>query len=312
MNPFAATAAKISSAERLTTTLFFAALLHGTVILGITFSGEEPPTDRGTTLEITIVNAPSTELPDEADYLAEANQRGAGNTTEQARPEAALSSPDSVVLDGAIDGNDWRNKLAASVAEKQPEEVPAPLPQSAEEKVIVTREQAEHSVSSETGAPAENSERLLVARLMTPGQEITDPVNETSREPVARSEEVREKFISVNTRESIYAEYLDRWRQRVEQVGNEHYPDAARAQRLQGSLVLEVALNADGTIRDLEVRRPSQHPVFDESALRILRLASPFSPFTDAMTQETDVLRFVYEWRFGKEGSRSSLRVRRD
>ncbi|MDX1442532.1 MAG: TonB family protein [Gammaproteobacteria bacterium] len=312
MNPFVRTAASISSTERLATTLFFAVLLHGTVILGITFSGEEAPSDRGTTLEITLVNNQSNELPDEADYLAESNQRGAGNTTEQARPESAMSSPDSAVLDGTPDAPDWLNRLEASRKAQEAESLEPQTEPVPEERRLLTEGDSPIEVAADNATPAASTERMLVARLMTPGLEITEPVNETSQEPVARSEDVREKFISVNTRESIYAEYLDKWRKRVEQVGNQHYPEQARAQGLSGSLVLEVALNADGTIRDLSVRRPSEHPLFDESALRILRLASPFPAFSDAMQAETDVLRFVYEWRFGKEGSQGAVRVRRE
>ena len=308
MNPFVRSAATISSTERLATTLFFAILLHGTVILGITFSGEEAPSDRGTTLEITIVNSASTELPEEADYLAEASQRGAGNTTEQARPESAMSSPDSVVLEGTPDAPDWLNRLEASRKPQEAEALDSPITEIPEERRVLTEGDSPIDVSKDASIPAASTDRMLVARLMTPGLEITEPVNETSQEPVARSDDVREKFISVNTRESIYAEYLDKWRRRVEVVGNEHYPAAARAQGLQGSLVLEVALNADGTIRDLKVRRPSEHPLFDEAALRILRVASPFPAFSPEMRKESDSLRFVYEWRFGRDGSSGTVR----
>lgn len=312
MNPFATSVVKISSAERLVTTLFFAILLHGTVILGISFSGEEPSTDRGTTLEITLVHSRSTELPDKADYLAEANQRGAGNTREQARPESALSSPDTTVLDGAPDAADWRNHFEASNDEETPDSLEAPTKQTLTERQVVTRSESDFRVASEATSPSADTDRVLVARLMTPGQDSLNPVNENTRDPVARSDEIREKVISVNTRESVYAEYLDAWRRRVETVGNRHYPQEARAQGIQGSLVLEVALNADGTIRSLDVRKPSEHPVFDEAAIRILRLASPFDPFSDAMQQETDVLRFVYEWRFGRGETQGSVRINRD
>lgn len=311
MNPFASSTVMASSAERLITTLFFAVVLHGTVILGITFSGEEPPSDRGTTLEITIINAKNTELPDKADYLANATQRGSGNTREQARPEAAMSSPDTAVLEGIPDAPDWLNRLEASDSPEESETLDSLTQQAIEEQLVATSGDSELEVSEQTSDPAATTERMLVARLMTPGQEITEPVDEASQKPVAHSDTLREKFISVNTRESVYAEYLDKWRKRVEVVGNKHYPAEARRQGLQGSLVLEVALNDDGTIRDLSVRRPSEHPLFDEAALRILRLSSPFSPFTDAMKQETDVLRFVYEWRFGKEGSQGAVRINR-
>lgn len=113
----------------------------------------------------------------------------------------------------------------------------------------------------------------------------------------------------MNTRESVYARYLDDWRRQVERVGNANYPDEARREGLEGDLVLEVSLNSNGTIRDLAVRRKSPYPLLDDAALRILRLAAPFPPFTEAMRAETDVLRFVYVWRFGRDGTESAVRA---
>ena len=100
MKEFSAQLAQVSAGERLVTTLFFAVLLHGIVILGVTFSGEEPPAQRGSTLEITLVNTRSEELPDDPDYLADASQQGSGNTRENVRPQAAMSSPDIAEITG--------------------------------------------------------------------------------------------------------------------------------------------------------------------------------------------------------------------
>src|SRR5690606_6672178 len=101
MKEFAPQLAQVSSAERLITTLFFAVLLHGIVILGVRFTGEEASSQTGSTLEVTLVNTSRNELPDDADYLANASQKGAGNTEERARPQSAMSSPDEFALDGA-------------------------------------------------------------------------------------------------------------------------------------------------------------------------------------------------------------------
>ncbi|MGH8398374.1 MAG: energy transducer TonB, partial [Gammaproteobacteria bacterium] len=59
-----------------------------------------------------------------------------------------------------------------------------------------------------------------------------------------------------------------------------------------------VALNADGSIRDLILRRPSPYPLLDQSAIRIVKMAAPFAPFPESFRKDTDVLRFVYVWRF--------------
>src|SRR5690606_16922563 len=71
--------------DRLSTMLVLAALLHGLVLLGITFNapGSRGETRRG--LEVLLV---SEELPEAADnddatYLAQRSQEGSGNTSER-------------------------------------------------------------------------------------------------------------------------------------------------------------------------------------------------------------------------------------
>lgn len=309
MKEFLPNAATVSSTERLVTTLFFAVLVHGIIILGITFSGEEPPSDTGSTLEITLVQTSRSEIPDEADYLANQSQRGTGNTEENVRPESAMSSPDKIALEGVPDANDIENRLAEQGGAEEPDTLEDDLTRTEAEEQLLTSSESSRQAPSEAQAPAHTQERLLVARLMTPGLDITEPVNETSQRPRAHSDAPREKFIAVNTRESVYAKYLDNWRRRIEAVGNADYPQSLRDK--QGSLIMEVALNADGTIRDLVVKRRSPFPAMDAAALDILRSASPFPPFTAAMREETDVLRFVYEWRFSPDGASGSVRARR-
>lgn len=309
MKEFLPVAAKVSSAERLITTLFFAVLVHGMIILGITFSGEEPPSNTGSTLEITLVQTSRSDIPDEADYLANQSQRGSGNTDEKVRPESAMSSPDDLALEGLPDAGELENRLADQSGSEEPDTLASEPRQTEAEEQLLTSAESSRQAPSEAQAPARTQERLLVARLMTPGLDITEPVNDTSQRPQAHSDSPREKFIAVNTRESVYAEYLDKWRRRIEEIGNTDYPQVLRDK--QGSLVMEVALNADGTIRDLVVKRRSPYPAMDAAALDILRSASPFPPFTAAMRDESDVLRFVYEWRFGVDGASSTVRARR-
>lgn len=306
MKEFSAQLAHISSGERLLTTLFFAVLLHGIVILGVTFSGEEATGEGGSTLEITLVNTQSRELPDDPDYLADASQRGGGNTRDNVRPQAAMSSPERAALDGTPDANDIENRLEASAGRDDPDALETRRQAQADKQVVTSADSA-FTALSEAAAPAAESERVLVARLMTPGNELTEPLNDANSEARARSENLREKVIAVNTRESVYARYLDEWRRQVERVGNANYPDEARRQGMEGDLVLEVSLNSNGTIRDLVVRRKSPHPLLDDAAMRILRLAAPFPPFTEAMLAQTDVLRFVYVWRFGSDGAESAV-----
>ena len=87
-------------------------------------------------------------------------------------------------------------------------------------------------------------------------------------------------------------------RRKVERVGNLNFPAEIRNRHLTGSLALEVALNSDGSIRELSLDDASGQPLLDDSAQRIVKLAAPFAPFPAAIRRDTAVLRFVYVWRF--------------
>lgn len=92
--------------------------------------------------------------------------------------------------------------------------------------------------------------------------------------------------------------YLAAWRRKVERVGQLNYPEAARRRKLQGSLRLLVAIEADGTLREARVLESSGHAELDAAAVRIAQLAAPFSPLPPAMRRNTDVLEIVRTWQF--------------
>jgi protein TonB len=98
---------------------------------------------------------------------------------------------------------------------------------------------------------------------------------------------------------------MEAWRAKVERVGNLNYPEAARKQNLSGSLILDVALNADGSINQITIRRSSGQKVLDDAAIRIVELASPFAPFPEQVREETDILHITRTWQFlDKKGFR--------
>jgi protein TonB len=81
--------------DRMLTTCFLAALFHGIVILGVTFS---PPGskagDGAPALEVVLVNdqAPSVAKNPDAQYLSERTQKGTGNTLKRERTLIPKSS----------------------------------------------------------------------------------------------------------------------------------------------------------------------------------------------------------------------------
>ena len=96
--------------------------------------------------------------------------------------------------------------------------------------------------------------------------------------------------------------YLESWRRKVERIGKLNYPEQARERKLYGSLRLLVAIEPDGSLRDVRVIDSSGHKVLDEAAVRIVRLAAPYAPFPPGMRKQTDVLEIVRTWQFKKRG----------
>ena len=92
--------------------------------------------------------------------------------------------------------------------------------------------------------------------------------------------------------------YLEAWRKRIEEVGNQYYPEQARKNRVFGDLRILVAVRADGQVEDIRILETSGSKVLDAAAERIVLLAAPFDPFPAEISVQTDILEIIRTWRF--------------
>ena len=92
--------------------------------------------------------------------------------------------------------------------------------------------------------------------------------------------------------------YLDSWRRKVERIGNINYPREAQVNGLTGTLRLLVAIASDGTLSDVRVLESSGHDVLDDAAVRIVKLAAPYSPFPPRMRDSMGLLTIERTWQF--------------
>lgn len=296
----------IGSRDRLITTLFFAVLVHAIVILGISFTAGKP--GGSSTLEVTLVQTRSVTPPSQADYIAQVNQQGEGNTKKLVRPQSPLSMPSAVNNPGLPDAEDLVSNAGRGQGANDTQGFSNAI--ADQQAVVTTRADTGRNANARAApAPQSPSARVLVARLLTQGDDALMPTDDPVQLPLATSPAPREAFVAVNARASRYAEYLDAWRRKVEHIGNLNFPSQIRTEHLSGSLALEVALNADGNIRDLILRQPSRYPLLDQSAIQIVKMAAPFAPFPPSFRKDTDVLRFVYVWRFNSGRLRSGLEL---
>jgi periplasmic protein TonB len=270
--------------DRLLTMLFLAGILHGIVILGLTFNAAASAGDGASGLQVLLVSdeLPEAERNDSATYLAQRTQLGSGNTTESVAPRNPRSSVPIPGQEGFRDGN----ALA-------PNGDAAGTPN---ERVLTTTAwSAQVRYLSDIGNAGRQEDRPLL--LEERPAEQPGPSDETGPAQL-RGPKRDELWVTPDTRAATLAPYLDSWRRKVERVGTLNYPTAARDRIAAASPVLEVGIGADGALDTATIRRSSGFPELDQAALEILKLASPFDPFPPELAREYRVLRFAYEWQF--------------
>lgn len=255
--------------ERLLTTAFLAALLHGIVLLGVTF-GSAVADGTAPGLEVLIVSEelPESERNETARYLAQRTQLGSGSTEDAtAARRPALPQPMPAPPGDLGEGN--TEHAGGTPAER--------LLWSSD-----LRAEVRYLDAAAEAAPSGANRPLFI-------EEETAPLRGPQR---------AELLIAPDTREAALAPYLDVWRHKVERLGTLNFPAAARAAPLQANPVLEVAIAADGRLESARILRSSGSSELDQAALQILGLASPFDPFPPELAAQYGVLRFAYEWQF--------------
>jgi protein TonB len=272
--------------DRMLTTCFLAALFHGIIILGVTFSAPSSKAggDEAPALEVVLVNdqAPSVASNPNAQYLSERSQKGSGNTLKRERTLIPKSSLMPVERSGIPSGDG----LAAQQAGTE----------TGNEELIAThiRSQKIFYFAAPTAAAVPSQ----LPQLLEKRPDLAMTPNDDGVELRMRGEAMHQLWIAADTRESDVAVYLDGWRRKIERVGTMNFPDAARRQKLSGTPVIEVTIGSDGKLLDTVVRRSSGHAEIDEAAMRILKLAAPFDPFPGELAGKHDEIRIAYEWQF--------------
>ncbi|BFM19279.1 energy transducer TonB [Gilvimarinus japonicus] len=281
----------VKSTDRLSFTIFIAIIAHALIIFGLTFKLPDPD-KLAPTLEITLANHKSDQAPEDAEFLAQHNQQASG-TEEQSREltterHADFAAPDvrevnpAPMPQAATPSNQQQTQVITTSAEAERQQLRRPDEESQQEEI-------EHQ-----GLPEEQP-------IITPEIASLQAKLDRQRQEYAKRPRIR-RLTSVATLSSAGAEYLHNWSAKIEQVGNDNYPEQALRQRITGDLRLSVTLNPNGTIRDLSLLESSGVSLLDEAALQIVRLAAPFAPFPAGIRKDTDQLVIIRTWSFEIDG----------
>jgi protein TonB len=269
--------------DRFMVCLVLATGLHALLLLGISFGVTLKPSPRlADTLDVVLVKWRSESEPDEADYLAQATQKGGGETTEKSRP----SQPVSGELPTLQQGQDSIQSTPAM-----------PVPEQEIQEVVVLESESD-TAPAQTRAEQLDTDQPSAARLMQQSLDMASLQPELSRQRQWQSKLPRREFISANTREYEFASYMSAWVSKVERIGNMNYPHDLRRKKLHGDLVLTVGIKQNGTVESVDIMRSSGVREIDQAAVDIVQLAAPYSPLPDNITDRVDILHITRTWRF--------------
>ncbi|MBX2835359.1 MAG: TonB family protein [Gammaproteobacteria bacterium] len=273
----------------LTIALGAAALLHVFIIFGVSFKPFLDEMRTPPAVEVILVQENDSERPEEADYLAAFSQDGGGDTDETTRPSTPFASQQDFNTDGVA-----ANPEVASAPKASDPTADAMLTTVFSDRDILTQEEkVEQAVVKPNESVVVIQEDLDIAALSA---EIDRQQEQFAKRP-------RKKWLTARTHEQISANYMYRWVEKVERIGNLNYPDQVRRQQLQGAVLVTVGIYKNGDIESIFIKESSGFQVLDDAAKRIVSLAGPFEPLTGKLAEETDILYITRTWEFQSSNS---------
>jgi protein TonB len=281
-----------TSSDRLGLTTFGSILLHMVIILGIGFTIPDltSESDPLPTLEITLVNSRSDTDPEKADFLAQANQDGGGDSDLPVIARSPLPMEPRPVTSKSLP--------VARVESPPRPDSSRPDPRVMTQEADAPVQLAMIKPSQKKKKTAEQKAKMGVVQQQSTQKERSRLSAEISQFWDEYQKRPRRKFLSARTKEYKYATYMESWRAKVETVGNLNYPEQAKKEKITGQLVLDVEITANGSIHAINIIRASGFKVLDDAAVRIVRLSAPFKPFPKDIRDEIDILHITRTWQF--------------
>jgi protein TonB len=262
--------------------MFFSIALHVFLLFGIALVLPDPPSAANflEPLQIVLVNSKSRSKPVQADALAQHNLDGGGNTAEDRRAKSPLPT----IRDDRKFTPEQRVKRVAEL--------------EAETKQMLTRLKSNYTaeqqeLKKQKNTNADNGDELVQRSLEMARLEAQINKNWDDYQKLPRR-----KFIGARTQEYRFAQYIEDWRVKVERIGNLNYPEQARREQIFGKLQLSVSIRKDGSLESVEVSKSSGHRILDAAAMRIVKLAAPYSPLPPSITKDVDILTITRTWTF--------------
>ncbi|WP_348946461.1 TonB family protein [Chitinibacter sp. FCG-7] len=244
-------------------------------------------------LDIVLVNQKTTTRPSNAEVEAQADLDGGGNT----------------------DAPDHRVKSALPAKSKQTEleleQVESRLKKLEEQNnQLMTQLKSPQKAATDSknvqdkpdGQPLDLEELKDQVRKQ---QEIAGLAAQIAKQNHEYQSKPRKAFVGARAKQTSVAMYMDGWRQKIEKVGTMAYPVDATGKKIYGQLRVTVEIDADGSMRNAQIDKSSGNPQLDAAALRILKMAAPFSrlppDMLDSSGKPATVLVITRTWTFERQ-----------
>ena len=269
--------------KRMRNAVLVAAGLHLLLAFAVSFSNQSSPR-YNPQIEVTLATRPSQQAPDEARHIAQQNQQGSG---QEAEVEAVSSQNNEFPLQSPTP------KQSAPRQTDTDSSASGELLSTVAAAPRMVNEQKEQDENRQNLTPGINPEvDQINQQLASLEAELDEQTQAYAHRPRVR------RLTSVSAKQAADAAYLADWRQRLEAVGNKYYPEASVRYGLYGDLRLLVVIRKDGSLEDIKVLKSSGYAVLDEAALKIVRMAAPYSPFPPELAATTDKLEIIRTWQF--------------
>lgn len=236
---------------------------------------------RDTPLEVILVNARSNEPPLKAQAIAQANLAGGGEAQKgratSPLPPSALTAVGDAIEDTRKQIQTLQEQQMQLLAQirKSMATLPPPDPQR------------------EDGRTDAQAQQDQIKQAVDQLAEIEKRINAENARP-------KKRYVSPATSEAAYAIYYDVLRRKIEERGTQNFPEE-RGKKLYGELTMTVTIDAQGRVLDTEIAQSSGSTALDKRAQAIVRAASPFGPFSEAMRKQADQIVVASRFRFTRD-----------
>ena len=253
--------------------------VHG-IVLSTQFMQVNPQhfEDLSQPIEVVLVNARSKEAPLKANVLAQVDLAGGGNVDEDRQAKSPLPA-----------------SKESSQANRE----------SLQTRVQKLEEQARQLMTQLTSKPAVDSAPAPTPRREVNSSDLMQQASEAAKLQARIDKQwdeyqrrPRREFVGASAKSYVFASYVEAWVSKVERIGNNNYPEAARRQGIYGSLRMTVSIFADGEVEKIEIDKSSGHRILDQAAVRIVEMSAPYAPFSREMREKADILSITRTWTF--------------